>query len=65
MTETVGERVRAVEKDIERLDGDLGEIKDIALSNQRMMRWAMGAAAAFGAMVPILIPTIKKALGVG
>ncbi|GLK49479.1 hypothetical protein GCM10017620_24520 [Brevundimonas intermedia] len=70
MTKTPGERITATEKDIERIDldiadmrGDLREIKTMAQASERMLRWGMGAAAAFGAMIPLLMPKIVKALG--
>lgn len=72
MTKTPGERITATEKDIEKIcddlrdvRSDLAEVRAIALASERMLRWAMGAAAAFGAMGAMLLPKIKAALGLG
>jgi hypothetical protein len=63
--ETMGERVATLETEVKHLRHDHERVEAIALSNQKMIRWGMGAAAAVGAMLPMVAPKLMKAMGVG
>lgn len=56
-------KIAVLETEMKHLRTDLEEIKAVALGNQSMLRWAMGAAAVVGALMPILLPRIAEALG--
>ena len=65
MPTTPAEKIIALEIELKHLRMDHEEIKAVALGNQRMLRWGMGACAGVGALVPILLPKISAALGIG
>lgn len=58
MPTTPAEKIIALEIELRHLRRDHEEIKAVALGNQRMLRWGMGACAGVGALVPILLPKI-------
>lgn len=60
---TPAEKVAVLENEIKHLRTDVEEIKGVALGNQQMLRWAMGAAAVLGALMPIILPRLAEALG--
>lgn len=60
---TVDGKVAVLEERIANLKEDLEEVKAVALGNQRMLRWAMGAAAAAGSLMPVVLPKVAKAVG--
>lgn len=59
------ERIVALERDLKHLTDSHNEVKAIALANQKLLRWALGASATFGAMLPIVAPKVMKLLGAG
>lgn len=56
-------KIAVLETEVKHLRADLEEVKGVALGNQSMLRWAMGAAAVLGAMLPIILPKLAEALG--
>lgn len=60
---TVEARMAVLENELKHLRSDHEEVKAVALGTQRMMRWAMGAAASFGAILPVVLPKLLKAIG--
>lgn len=60
---TPAEKLVLLENEIKHLRTDVEEIKGVALGNQQMLRWAMGAAAVLGALMPIILPRLAEALG--
>lgn len=60
---TPAEKVAVLENEIVHLKADVAEIKAVALGNQQMLRWAMGAAAVLGALMPIILPRLAEAVG--
>jgi hypothetical protein len=62
---TTAERIATLESEIKHLTKDVEEVKAIAQANQKTMRWGMGAAAAIGAMLPLIAPKLAEALGIG
>ena len=56
-------KIAVLETEVKHLRTDLEEIKAVALGNQKMLRWAMGAAAVLGALMPIILPRLAEALG--
>lgn len=62
---TPAEKIAVLEIELKHLRADHEEIKTVALGNQRMLRWGMGACAGFGAMLPIILPKIVQAIGLG
>lgn len=56
-------KIAVLETEVKHLRTALEEIKAVALGNQQMLRWAMGAAAVLGALMPIILPRLAEALG--
>lgn len=56
-------KIAVLETEVKHLRTDLEEVKAVALGNQQMLRWAMGAAAVLGALMPIILPRLAEALG--
>jgi len=72
MTKTPGERIVGLEKDVEAIFEDirdlkteLKDVKAITVANEKTLRWATGAAAAFGAVGAMVLPKLTKLLGLG
>ena len=56
--------IKHLKDDFERhRDNDFREVRSIALSVQNRFGWCMGAAAGAGAMLPLVLPKIVKAMG--
>lgn len=60
---TPAEKIAVLEIEVKHLRMDHEEIKTVALGNQRMLRWGMGACAGMGALIPIVLPKLATALG--
>lgn len=60
---TPAEKIAVLEIEVKHLRMDHEEIKAVALGNQRMLRWGMGACAGMGALIPIVLPKLATALG--
>ena len=60
---TPAEKIAVLEIEVKHLRMDHEEIKVVALGNQRMLRWGMGACAGMGALIPIVLPKLAAALG--
>ena len=60
---TPAEKIAVLEIEVKHLRMDHEEIKTVALGNQRMLRWGMGACAGMGALIPIVLPKLAAALG--
>lgn len=57
--------VAALENEVKNLERRMTAVEAKADESQKLLRWGMGAAAAFGALVPILLPRVGAALGMG
>lgn len=56
--------IKHLKEDFERhRDQDFREVRAVTLSNEKRYGWAMGAAAGAGAMLPLVLPKIVKAMG--
>lgn len=62
---TQAEKIAVLENEVKHLRTDHEEVKAIALANQKLLRWALGASATFGAMLPVVAPKVIKLLGLG
>ena len=60
---TPAEKIAVLEIEVKHLRMDHEEIKTVALGNQRMLRWGMGACAGMGALIPIVLPKLASGLG--
>ena len=60
---TPAEKIAVLEIEVKHLRMDHEEIKVVALGNQRMLRWGMGACAGMGALIPIVLPKLVVGLG--
>jgi len=62
---TPAEKIAVLENEIKHLRADHEEVKSIALASQKLLRWALGASAAIGAVLPVIAPKVLKLLGLG
>lgn len=60
---TADMKIAVLENEVKHLRMDHEEVKAVALGNQRMLRWGMGACAGMGALIPIVLPKLATALG--
>lgn len=56
-------RIAVAENDIKHICDDVKVLQADVEGMKKMMRWGMGAAAAMGAMLPLILPKLAEAIG--